>query len=126
MKISKVRLHNFRAAKELEIDLHKQMNLFVGVNGAGKSTVLQAITYALIALVRKVHNSKSIRGLLQVSDIYRFEDQATVEIETTYRQDLYSWNIERTRPGGISLIVKSPAGTAKGSIIFTIIGALPT
>jgi len=104
MKISKVSLHNFRAAKELDIDLQEQMNLFVGVNGAGKSTVLQSITYALIALVRKVHNSKNIRGLFQVSDIHRFEDQATIEIKIAYGEDLYSWNIERTRPGGISLV----------------------
>ena len=104
MKISKVSLHNFRAAKELDIDLHEQMNLFVGVNGAGKSTVLQAITYALIALVRKVHNSKNNLGLFQVSDIHRFEDQATIEIDLVYGKDSYSWNIERTRPGGNSLV----------------------
>jgi predicted ATP-binding protein involved in virulence len=102
MKISRVSLHNFRAAKELDIDLHQQMNLFVGENGAGKSTVLQAITSAFIALVKKVHNSKNNRGLMHVSDIHRLEDQSSIEICLTYENESYSWNIERTRPGGNS------------------------
>lgn len=104
MKLKKVGLHNFRAAQDLEIDLHEQMNLFVGVNGTGKSTVLQAISYALIALVRKVHNSKNSRSLLQVSDIYRFEDQANIEIFLNYGNEAYSWNVERSRPGGYSQV----------------------
>jgi len=103
MKISKVTLRNFRAAKNLDIKLHEQMNLFVGVNGAGKSTVLQAVAYALIALVRKVHNSKNNSGFLHVSDIRRFEDQSLIEIDLSYDNECYSWNIERTRPGGNSL-----------------------
>jgi predicted ATP-binding protein involved in virulence len=103
MKISKVTLRNFRAAKNLDIKLHGQMNLFVGVNGAGKSTVLQAVAYALIALVRKVHNSKNNLGFLRVSDIRRFEDQSSIEIDLSYDNERYLWNIERTRPGGNSL-----------------------
>lgn len=104
MKITKVALHNFRAARQINIELHEQMNLFVGVNGAGKSTVLQAISYALIALVRKVHNSKNNHGFLQVSDIHRLEDQSSIVIDLTYGAESYSWNIERTRPGGNSLL----------------------
>lgn len=106
MKIERIKLHNFRAAKELDIDLHKQMNLFVGVNGAGKSTVLQAVTYALIALVRKVHNSKKNHGIVEVSDIHRFEDQSFIEIGLTYESNFYTWNIERTRPGGNIQVVE--------------------
>ena len=117
MRISKVSLKNFRAAKELEIDLHKQMNLFVGVNGAGKSTVLHAITYSLIALVRKVHNSKKNRGLLQVSDIHRFEDQTSIDINLSYGNEFYSWNIERTRPGGDKYISENQDELNKLSMV---------
>jgi predicted ATP-binding protein involved in virulence len=109
MKISKVTLHNFRAAKELNIDLHDKMNLFIGVNGAGKSTVLQAISYALIALVRKVHNSKNNRGLILVSDIHGFDDQSSIGVGLNYGNKFYSWNIERTRPGGNSLVSENHA-----------------
>lgn len=99
MKISKITLHNFRAAKHLDIDLNEHMNLFVGVNGSGKSTVLQAINYALIALVRKINNSKKNLADLNVSDIHRFENQSIINIGVTYENYNYTWNIEQTRPG---------------------------
>ncbi len=99
MKILKVSLKNFRAAKVLDIDLHDKMNLFVGVNGAGKSTVLQAITATLVALVRKIHNSKKNGNLIHVSDIHQSENQTIIETSLNYEGKIYSWNIERTRPG---------------------------
>ncbi len=44
MKINKIELTNFRGFKgKHEIDLHPELNVFVGVNGSGKTTILDAI-----------------------------------------------------------------------------------
>lgn len=106
MKISNINLYNFRAAKSLNIELNEHMNLFVGVNGAGKSTVLQAITYVLLSFVRKMHNSKSSNSFIKSSDIYQSEDQSSIEVNLNYNKESYTWSIERTKAGGSSSLLE--------------------
>ncbi|KYJ99625.1 ATP-dependent nuclease [Microbacterium sp. CH1] len=43
MKITSVTIANFKAIEEATIDLHPTMNVLVGGNGSGKSSVLQAL-----------------------------------------------------------------------------------
>ncbi|MCK5216863.1 MAG: AAA family ATPase, partial [Methanosarcinales archaeon] len=45
MKVTKLNLTNFRDARDFSIELNPKpnVNVFVGVNGSGKSTVLDAI-----------------------------------------------------------------------------------
>lgn len=43
MKITSVTIANFKAIEEATIDLHPTMNVLVGANGSGKSSVLQAL-----------------------------------------------------------------------------------
>lgn len=99
MRLKKIELTNFRAAKNLPIDLHPRMNLIIGVNGAGKSTVLQSIALGLIALVRSLHNVEENKKLIPVSDISNGEDFACIEIQAEFSQKVYGWKICRSRPG---------------------------
>lgn len=39
MKIKKLKLHDFRSAEKTKFEFNDQLNLFIGVNGSGKSTV---------------------------------------------------------------------------------------
>ena len=41
--INKISLHNYRRFEEKTIYLNKNMNLLVGKNGSGKTTVLEEI-----------------------------------------------------------------------------------
>lgn len=43
IKISKIKLHNFKRFKDLTLELDPKMNIFIGDNESGKSTILQAI-----------------------------------------------------------------------------------
>lgn len=45
--IESIRLQNFVSHQSTEINLNRGVNVFVGRNGAGKSSVVDAITYAL-------------------------------------------------------------------------------
>jgi len=47
MHIKKLHIQNFRGIRNMELELHRQMNVFVGINGAGKSSVLDALGYLL-------------------------------------------------------------------------------
>lgn len=50
MNIRKISLQNFRCFENIEFDLHPQMNVMVGVNGTGKTTILEAIRIFIGAL----------------------------------------------------------------------------
>ncbi len=45
--IVKIKLHNFKRFKKLSIKLDKDLNLLVGDNDSGKSTILLAIDLTL-------------------------------------------------------------------------------
>lgn len=51
MHIKKVYIENFKSFKKLELDLNSGINIIVGNNEAGKSTVLEAIHLALTGLL---------------------------------------------------------------------------
>lgn len=53
MYIQKLNLEKFRGAGNLSMDLDKRLNLFVGANGAGKSSVLDAAAILLSWLVNR-------------------------------------------------------------------------
>lgn len=59
MKIQKILLQNFRCFSNLEVELHPQMNVVVGINGTGKTTMLEAIrifTGSLFCELDKIEN----------------------------------------------------------------------
>jgi len=47
MRIDKIHIQNFRGIEDLEINLHKQFNLFIGENGSGKTAILEAFSVAM-------------------------------------------------------------------------------
>ena len=54
MKLSKLQLTNFRGFQSLEVDLHPKVTLFVGINGVGKSTILDSVAISLSKLVSMI------------------------------------------------------------------------
>ena len=51
MKLTQIDIANFRCFESLSISLRPDVNLFVGVNGAGKTTILDAVAIALYDIV---------------------------------------------------------------------------
>lgn len=62
MKISRIRIENYKAIKALDIDCRKQINCFVGMNGSGKTTLLNAINILMSWFVARL-KSPTGRGL---------------------------------------------------------------
>ena len=60
MNIKKVYIENFKSFLKLELDLNSGINILVGNNEAGKSTILEAIHLALTGLL----NGKYLRNEL--------------------------------------------------------------
>ncbi len=102
MKVSKLRLVHFRSAKDLTIDIVPGLNLLVGVNGAGKSTVLDGLAILLSwAAARPRSSNARGRGILE-TDIHN--EKASSSLEITCFIDLNenherSWRVMQTRKG---------------------------
>lgn len=80
MRIDRIEITNFKAFTRLELDLHPTFNLLVGVNGAGKTSILDAIAVALgIWHVevrapgwRNIYEIEIHRRPVTLGDTYRF------------------------------------------------------
>lgn len=43
MRLQRLEIENFRGIREMRIDFHPQLNVFIGENGMGKTTILRAL-----------------------------------------------------------------------------------
>ena len=69
MKIESLVIDNFRGIQHLDLHFGDRMNVFIGENGAGKSTVLQALRYLLSWFIARLFNRNGIGMKLSQSDI---------------------------------------------------------
>lgn len=58
MRIKNITLDNFKCFEHLEMNFHPSMNLIVGINGTGKSSVLEALRILLGSLFLSVDKYK--------------------------------------------------------------------
>lgn len=75
MRLSKLELINFRNYKKIKINLNKNINIFIGNNGQGKTNILEAIYILAITkshrygdqinLIRKEMELAKIKGILK-------------------------------------------------------------
>lgn len=91
MHITKVKITNFKAFKNFEIETHEGMNILVGNNNQGKSTILEAIHLALTGFYRGKYIRTSI-----TQDIFNSEivEKYLEEVKTNKNIELPSICIE--------------------------------
>ncbi len=88
--IEKIRLKDFLSHEDTEIALEDGINVFVGSNGAGKSSVIDAITYALYGKHTRDRDKNLVR---------RGASGSAVSLTFTYGE--YKYAVERIiGPGG--------------------------
>lgn len=81
--INKMELHNYRRFEDKTVQLDKHMNLLIGANASGKTTILEAATIVLgayLAAYRKYVPSRFVRN---ISD-----DDVRRKMHQTARQDV--------------------------------------
>ena len=79
--VSKLKLENFKGIEKLGIDFDKNINVFIGENGSGKSSILYALALALSRFFGRI-KSLEINGLLFTDDlIFQEADKASIEVD---------------------------------------------
>lgn len=102
MRIKSIKLINYRGAVSLNIDFHRQLNVFIGVNGAGKSTILDSLAIMLSWLVNRLKNTNASGRKISETEINNGQGTAIIEITggTEDSQEI-TWKIVKTRTGYI-------------------------
>lgn len=110
MYCSTLTLINYRGAQNLALDLEKQLNVFVGVNGVGKSSILDATAIALSWFVNRLKKSGvSGRGIAYM-DITNGRSPATIGVTCNINNQNVTWNLMKARKGHSGEGVRSVLG----------------
>jgi predicted ATP-binding protein involved in virulence len=100
MKVLSLHLLNFRGIQELTVDFKERTTAFVGINGVGKSTILDALAIALSQLIWRINgNSKKARSIA-LDDIRQGSEFARISVAVQLRGVEVQWAITKNRKGG--------------------------
>ena len=99
MKIDALKLTCFRGAVDLPLTLDKRLNVFVGVNGAGKSTVLDALALALSWAANRIRHSGSSGRPIDEAEITNGKSTAAIGLTCQTESGLVDWKLSKSRVG---------------------------
>lgn len=79
--VSKLKLENFKGIEKLDVDFDKNINVFIGENGSGKSGILYALALALSRIFGRIKSLEK-NGLLFTDDlIFQEADKASIKVD---------------------------------------------
>jgi len=99
MKVKKIAFKHFRGFKNLAIDFDPTMNVLIGINGAGKSSILEGIAVLLSRVSAAVISAKALGRQFSENDIKNGEKSTNNHITIEFDEQDYQWNVAKTRKG---------------------------
>jgi hypothetical protein len=99
MRVTALKLANVRAIEAAEFRFKPGFNLIVGVNGVGKTTVLEAISRGLAQAIEKTSNIAVTQPALATRDIRHGAIAATTLLELELADQTVQVRDQRFRPG---------------------------
>jgi predicted ATP-binding protein involved in virulence len=99
MKITEISLKHYRGAESLQLKLGENLNVFAGVNGSGKSTVLDSIAIMLSWAVSRIKSVGASGRPISEADIMNGYSSALIEIICTQGDRIIEWKLSKSRKG---------------------------
>jgi predicted ATP-binding protein involved in virulence len=99
LQIKKITINNFKSIQKQSIQLLPNINVFVGVNGSGKSTILDSIAISLSWLINRIQRENTPGKHIDELDIKNDTNSAKIELEFQNDKNLYTWSIIKTLRG---------------------------
>lgn len=99
MHIHKLTLERFRGAQDLPLELNEKLNVFVGMNGAGKSSILDATAIILSWLVNRIKSAGASGRPITETDIKNGESSAKLGSSLVMDGTAFGWYIAKVRRG---------------------------
>ena len=102
MKIKSLNLTHYRGAIALPLVFDERLNVFFGVNGAGKSTVLDALALMLSWAVSRIRHPGSSGRPIAEEDIANGKSSAVIDIACSTEIGPFEWKLSKSRPGHLA------------------------
>jgi len=102
MRITKLQVANLRVFEQAEFEFSPGMNLLVGVNGVGKTTVLDALRICLSKILPKITSSRSRPLSFTHDDIRANSETLTINCTFELREAEFTLLIHKQRGGTVS------------------------
>lgn len=99
MKLIKLSLRDFRGFRSLDLDLAPDVTALVGVNGAGKTSILDALARLLSCLVKSIRSEERKEIAPNFRDVRLGASTAHLSLEAEFGDQTVAWSIARTLPG---------------------------
>src|SRR4051794_11013778 len=109
MRLDQLHIQNFRCYEDATFDFQPGFNLVVGVNGSGKTSLLQAVAASFFNISRCLGQSDGLLSeldarstVLKYEDRYRFERAYPIALSATGDVlDFPTWGVNQARQGHI-------------------------
>ncbi len=102
MKVNSLQINAFRGIKQLELAFSPRTTVFVGINGVGKTTILDCLAILLSSVMNKISGTEE--RLDKESDIYNGANETQNKIIVSMEGREITWtNITRKNGQNISL-----------------------
>ena len=99
MRIESIDIDGFRGIPELKLEFPGQINVLVGVNGAGKSAVLDCTAIMLSRLIGRIRSTTGTGRFFSESDINNHDRETRNKISIQFRGQTVSWRVTKSRRG---------------------------
>ncbi|HZF47307.1 MAG TPA: AAA family ATPase [Polyangiaceae bacterium] len=99
MKLIKLSLRDFRGFRSFDLDLAPDVTALVGVNGAGKTSILDALARLLSCLVEGIQSGEPEEIAPDVRDVRVGASTAYLSMEAEIGDQTVAWSIARTLLG---------------------------
>ena len=97
MIVTRLKLANLRAVEAAEFRFEPGMNLVVGINGVGKTTVLDALGVCLSAVVKRANGLPTRTEAFSLDDIRIGAEALTVDCQVRIGERMHSYLVHKPR-----------------------------
>ncbi len=99
MKLKQIQSTNFRPFKELDIEFGERLTVLVGINGSGKTSILDMLAILLSRLIGRIRSTKGTGRFFTDSDIRQGSNETVNSIKIKFDQVSVSWKVAKTKQG---------------------------
>ena len=99
MRLESIKLSGFRGISKLKLEFPEQVNVLVGVNGSGKSAVLDCTAIMLSRLIGRIRSSAGTGRYFVDSDISNEASETQNKVAILFQGQSVHWSVTKTRKG---------------------------